>query len=133
MADTGSGTSTIVIDPLSLSYTRTIVFLNLSLPTNASRVHDEQAPLPDFPDKVQEGIYAQTFPATSFNAYFVRELAKETVNEYVTLSKVDLLHGVYHPCEQPSSTSSSSPEVRYTIRSTRVQTLRDSILLEIAH
>ena len=129
VADTGSGTSTIIIDPLTLSYTRTIVFLNLSLPTNSSRVHDEQAPLPGFPDNVQEGIYAQTFPTTSFNAYFLKELAKEIVNEYITLSKVDLLHGVYHPCEQPSSTSSSSPLWGKRLRGSSIL----SVLLECIH
>ena len=101
VSETGSGTSTIVIDPLSLSYTRTIVFVDLSSPSDVSQVHDEQAPLTGFPDKVQEGSYTQTFPPkTPFSAYYIKELAKEKVNEYITLSKVDILHGVYLPCKE---------------------------------
>ena len=109
VSETGSGTSTIIIDPLSLSYTRTIVFSDLSSPSDVSQVHDEQAPLPGFPDKVQEGSYIQTFPPkTPFSAYYIKELAKENVNEYITLSKVDILHGVYLPCkESPTSPSAA--------------------------
>ena len=102
VSETGSGTSTIIIDPLSLSYTRTIVFSDLSSPSDANHVHDERTPLPNFPDKVLEGMYVQTFPTTPFSAYYVKQLAKEIVNEYITLSKIGVFYGVYHPCESPS-------------------------------
>ena len=107
VSETGSGTSTIVIDPLSLSYTRTIVFSDLSSPSDASYVHDERAPLPNFPDKVQEGSYTQTFPTAPFSAYYVKQLAKEIVNDYITMSKVGVFYGVYHPCEQSTSTATT--------------------------
>ena len=48
----GSGTSTIIIDPEHLTYTRTIVFSDLSTPVDESYVHDKLMNLPGFPINV---------------------------------------------------------------------------------
>lgn len=106
VADTGSGTATLNIDPVHLTYTRTIVFSDLSFPTK--EVHDERAILEGFPTNVQAGSYTQSIAEHPFNAHYFKELELKTVGTFLTFSGEDLLHGTYIPCHQTLSSSALS-------------------------
>ena len=103
----GSGTATIHIDPKHLSYTRTIVFADLSSPTDASYVHDKLMNLPGFPVKVRGGTYTQTFPSNPAHAAYFKDLEGKFVGILLALNANDILHGnAYSPCQDTTPSKS---------------------------
>ena len=110
---TGSGAYTVVVNPENLTYTRTIVFSDLSNPTDESYVHEKLMKLTNFPINVYSGAYTQTFVGDSFQAnYFYNQKARPA-DIYIFFNQFDILHGrESSPCEEiASSTSASSYDI----------------------
>ena len=98
----GSGMATIRIDRQRGTYTRTIVFADLSLPTDAKFVHDPlMMDLPGFPVSVRSGTYTQTFVTNPIHDDFFKDL------DFLALNANDILQGnVYSLCKEASSSKS---------------------------
>ena len=114
----GSGTSTIIMDPEHLTYTRTIVFSDLSTPVDESYVHDKLMNLPGFPINVNSGTYSQTLNENPLRVHYFKELEAKNVGIFLTFNDNDILHGdVYVPCGAAtlSSLKSSHKSLRGSI------------------
>ena len=130
---TGTGMATIIIDPEHLTYTRTIVFSDLSTPVDESYVHDKLMNLPGFPVNVKWGAYIQTFPENPLHADYFKNLKAKYVGIYLAFNDFDVLHGnVYTPCDDAGFTSPSSSAIAADIITTD-KNLRGSAWSNLLH